>query len=408
MKLESLEVLVVANPPPSFGGRYFTLVRVEAAGIVGWGEAYGASVGPRAMTAVIEDVFERHCAGVSPFDVELMFRRVHSAGFSQRPDPTLMAAFSAVEIASHDIAGQALGVPVHALLGGCVHERVRAYTYLYPTGDESPADFYNSPERSAEAAAVWAERGFTAVKFDPAGPYTIHDPHHPALSDMTRSERFCRLVREAVADRADILFGTHGQFTPGGALALARRLAPYDPLWFEEPVPPDSPEGLRRICARSPVTIATGERLTTPFEFATALDCGVGIVQPALGRAGGLRAGKKIAALAEVRHAQIAPHLYCGPVEALANIQLAASCPNFLLLESIGEMRGFHAELLSHPIEIENGHAVVPDRPGLGASVNEDVARANLWDEEKHGTKLHLEMQGTVVDYASESRFAGG
>ena len=408
MKLESCEVLVVANPPPAFGGRYFTLVRVEAAGVVGWGEAYGASVGPRAMTAVIEDVFGRHCEGRSPFDVELMFRRIHSSGFSQRPDPTLMAAWSAIEIACHDIAGKALGVPVHALLGGMVHERVRAYTYLYPTGEQTPADFYNSPDQSAEAAAVWAKRGFTAVKFDPAGPYTIHDPHHPALSDMARSETFCRMVREAVGDRADILFGTHGQFTPGGALAMARRLAPYDPLWFEEPVPPDSTEGLRRIAARSPVTVATGERLTTPYEFAAALDAGVGIVQPALGRAGGLRAGKKIAALAEVKHAQVAPHLYCGPVEALANIHLAASCPNFLLLEAIGEMNGFHARILESPIRIEDGHAVVSREPGLGSSVNEKVARANLWSEEEHGSKLHLEMQDTALDYSTESRFAGG
>ena len=408
MKLESIEVLAVANPPPSFGGRYFTLVKVTAAGVVGWGEAYGASVGIAAMKAVIADVFERHCLGASPFDVELMFRRVHSSGFSQRPDPTTMAAFSAIEIACHDIAGKALGVPVHALLGGLVQERVRAYTYLYPTGDQTAADFYNSPELSAEAAAVWAERGFTAVKFDPAGPYTIHDPHHPAMSDLSRSERFCRLVREAVGDRADILFGTHGQFTPGGALAMARRIAPYDPLWFEEPVPPDSYEGLRRICARSPVTVATGERLTTPYEFAAALDAGAGIVQPALGRAGGLRAAKKIAALAESRHALVAPHLYCGPVEALANIQFAAANPNHLLLELIGEMGGFHAALLDRPIAVDRGHAVVSREPGLGYEVNEAVARANLWDEAEHGPRLHLEMQDQAIDYSTESRFAGG
>ena len=414
MKLQSIEVLVVANPPPAFGGRYFTLVKVTASnGIAGWGEAYGASVGPRAMRAVIEDVFERHCEGTSPFDTELMFRRVHSAGFSQRPDPTLMAAWSAIEIAAHDIAGRALDVPVHALLGGRVHERLRAYTYLYPTGEQTAADFYNSPELSAEAAAVWAERGFTAVKFDPAGPYTIHDPHHPALYDLDRSERFCRLVREAVGDGsggrgADILFGTHGQFTPGGALAMARRIAPYDPLWFEEPVPPDSFEGLRRICRCSPVTVATGERLTTPFEFAAALRAGTGIVQPALGRAGGLRAGKKIAALAEACHAQVAPHLYCGPVEALANIHLAASCPNFLLLEAIGEMDGFHAALLDAPIAVEEGHVRVPEGPGLGRTVNEEVARANLWDESVHGERLHLEMQGEPLDYGRDSRFAGG
>ena len=405
MKLRDIEVLVVGNPPPSFGGRYFTLVKVTTSnGIVGWGEVYAASIGPRAMRAVIADVFHRHAAGTSPFDVERLFRRCHSAGFSQRPDPTVMGAFSGIEMACWDIVGKALDQPVHRLIGGRVNERLRAYTYLYPTPAQDPATFYNDPDAAGIAAAAWADEGFTAVKFDPAGPYTVMDPHVPGQRDLARSERFCARVREAVGERADILFGTHGQFTPGGALRMARRIAPHDPLWFEEPVPPDSWASLREICRTSPVPVATGERLTTAFEFAAALDAGVAVAQPALGRAGGISQGRKIAALAEARHAQVAPHLYCGPVEALANIQLGAALPNLLVVEMIGRMDGVHAEFLDHPIRLEEGHVIPSERPGLGHEVNEAVARAHPWD----GDRLHLEMQDEPVDYGGETRFAGG
>ena len=139
MKLRDLEVLVVGNPPPGFGGRYFIFVKLTTDdGIVGWGEVYAATVGPEAMRAVIADVFARHMEGESPENVELMFRRVYSAGFSQRPDPTVMGAFSGLEIACWDILGKARGRPVHALWGGRLRERLRSYTYLYPGEGRGP------------------------------------------------------------------------------------------------------------------------------------------------------------------------------------------------------------------------------------------------------------------------------
>ena len=129
MRLADLEVLVVGNPPPSFGGRYFIFVKVTTAcGVTGWGEVYAATVGPDAMCAVIADVFTRHMEGENPENIELMFRRAYSAGFSQRPDPTVMGAFSGLEIACWDILGKARDRPVHALWGGRVTERLRAYS----------------------------------------------------------------------------------------------------------------------------------------------------------------------------------------------------------------------------------------------------------------------------------------
>src|SRR4029079_746746 len=161
----------------------------------------------------------------------------------------------------------------------------------------------------------------------------------------------CRLMREAVGSRADLLFGTHGQFTPAGAIRLARRLEPYEPLWFEETTPPEKPEEMALVARGTSIPIATGERLTTKYEFARVLECrAASILQMALRRVGGIMEAKKIAAMAEAHYAQIAPHLYCGPVEGAANIHFSATLPNFLILESIQTWGGFHAQLLKRPI----------------------------------------------------------
>jgi L-alanine-DL-glutamate epimerase-like enolase superfamily enzyme len=186
---------------------------------------------------------------------------------------------------------------------------------------------------------------------------------------------------------------------------MARRIAPYDPLWFEEPIPPDAPLDLARVAAASPVPIATGERLTTKAEFATILRAGgPAILQPSLGRVGGLLEARKIAAIAEAFGAQVAPHLYAGPIAWAAAIQLAASLPNFLILETIGTGTGFHAELLTTPIAWEEGCVRVPDEPGLGTGIDEAVARAHPWT----GDRLHLEMREAAPDPRGGDDFAGG
>ncbi len=231
MKLRDLEILVTAPPEPGWGGRYWIIVRLTTDnGITGYGECYASTVGPEAMKVVIEDVFARHMAGESPERVEWMFRRVYSAGFTGRPDPTVMGAFSGLEIACWDIVGKARGRPVHALLGGRVNEAIRCYSYLYPP-DGVGAEFWSSPEMAAEAAVRLVEAGYTAVKFDPAGPYTVFGGHQPSLWDVDLSVRFCAAIREAVGNRADLLFGTHGQFAPAGAIRLAKALETFDPLW---------------------------------------------------------------------------------------------------------------------------------------------------------------------------------
>ncbi len=396
MKIADVKTMVVGNPPPGMGGKYFIFVKLTTdGGVVGWGEAYNASFGPHVTARMIEDCAERYLVGRDPHDIETFFRNAYSSGFTQRPDAAVMGCVSALEIACWDIIGKEAGKPVHKLLGGKVHERLRTYTYLYPhtgsvhTEDVGPRNVYNDPDLAAECAVEYLRQGFNAVKLDPAGPYTIFDGHQPRLVDIDLSARMVKAIREAVGTRADILFGTHGQFTASGALRMAKAIEPYDPLWFEEPVPPDMPEVMAQVARCTSIPIATGERLATKWEFARVIEQrAAAILQPDLGRSGGILETKKIAAMAEAYHIQIAPHCYCGPIVAAANIQLAATLPNFLILEAIKTFDGFHATLLKSRIVWEDGHVIPSSEPGLGVELDEAVAEAHPYS----GRALHLHM----------------
>ncbi len=400
MKLDKIETFVVGNPPPRHGGRYFIFVRLTTAcGITGVGEIYNATFGPDLCAAMAVDVFTRQFEGNDPHHIEKLWRRTYGAGYTMRPDVTVMGVLSALEIACWDIIGKAADKPVYELMGGQVHDRLRSYTYLYPKeGDVYPdpsiPNVYNDPDMAAGVAVEMVDKGFTAIKFDPAGPYTIYDGHQPRLEDLERSEAFCKTIRAAVGTRADILFGTHGQFTVSGAKRLARRLEKYDPLWFEEPVPPENPADMAEVARFTSIPISTGERLCTKHEFARVLEAGAAsILQMDLGRVGGLLEAKKIAAMAETRQAQIAPHLYCGPVTAAANIQISTCTPNFLILESIGTFEGPYMSVVSADFRWEDGYVIPPRTPGLGIELNDAVIAANPYT----GTELHLDMARDAV-----------
>ena len=389
MKLTDIKTFIAGNPQPGVGGRYFVFVKLTTDGNVhGVGEAYCLPFHPEVVTRMLVDVFGRYLAGEDPHDIEKIWRRVYSAGYTQHPDLSLMAVLSALEMACWDIIGKEAGQPVYKLLGGRVHERLRSYTYIYARPGDA-TNVYQDPELAAERAVEYLAQGFTALKFDPAGPYTVFDGRQLSLEALELCERFMRLLREAVGTKADLLFGTHGQMTAAGAIRLARRLEPYEPLWFEEPVPPDAPEEMARVARATRIPIATGERLATKYDFARLLRVGgAAILQMNLGRVGGLLEAKKIAALAEVQHVQLAPHLYCGPVVGAANIQLSTCSPNFLILEGIERWQGFHADVLMKPIRWEAGYVIPPTEPGLGVELNEALIARHPYK----GNMLHLEM----------------
>jgi galactonate dehydratase len=397
VKITDVKTFVVGNPPPHFGGNFFVFVKLTTDnGIEGIGEVYAAAFSPHVVAAMTEDIAQRWVIGRDPFHIETMWRNMYGSGYGMRPEISLLAVMSGLETACWDIVGKAVEKPVYELLGGQVHEKLRSYTYIYPEeGDKT--DVYADPDLAAERAAKYVKQGFTAVKFDPAGPFSAFDPRQPSLERLELSETFVKKLREAVGTKADLLFGTHGQFTPSGAIRLARRLEPYDPLWLEEPTPAEMPEEMAKVARATTIPVAAGERLATKYEFARVLQTGAAsILQMALGRVGGLLEGKKIAGMAEAYYAQIAPHLYCGPVEGATNATLAACTPNFLILESIQQWGGFHAEILKKPMQWEDGFVIPSKEPGIGVELNEEVALAHPYE----GTELHLNMRDFPADFA--------
>ncbi|SDQ56576.1 L-alanine-DL-glutamate epimerase [Paraburkholderia fungorum] len=396
MKVVSLETHIVAVPPPHVGGMYWIFVKLKTdCGIEGVGEIYSATFHPKAMTHIIDDVFGRYLLDHDPHHIERLWREAYSSGFTQRPDLTMMGVVSGLEMACWDIIGKAANKPVYELLGGMVNQRLRSYTYLYPKNSRGEYD-YDDPDLAAECALENVKRGFTAVKFDPAGPYTAYSGHQLSMEVLDRCETFCRRVREAVGSKADLLFGTHGQMVPSSAIRLAKRLEKYDPLWFEEPVPPGQEGAMAQVAKHTSIPIAAGERLTTKYEFFKLLEAGAAsILQLNVARVGGLLEAKKVATLAEVYYAQIAPHLYNGPIGAAASIQLATCTPNFLIQESIGTWDGFHAAVLKKPIQWEDGYIIPSQEAGLGVELNMEVVKQHT---PYTGERLHLQMAAQPAD----------
>ena len=389
MKIVDMKTYIVDPHGP--GGSNWVFVKlITDNGIEGIGEAYDVPFSPQVVAQLIQSTGERFVIDADPFKIESLWRKIYASGYDQHPDLTKMGIISGFEIACWDIIGKALDQPIYNLLGGQYHEKLRSYTYLYPD-PENPAqrNVHTDPQLAGERAAAYVKMGFTGVKFDPVSPPTVHAPYQLSLRRLENAEAVVKNVREAVGDKCDILVGTHGQMTTSSAIRLAKRLEKYDPLWLEEPVPPENRDEMARVAHHTSIPIATGERLCTKYEFRELLEKqAASILQFALGRVGGILEAKKIAGMAEAHYAQIAPHLYAGPVEAMANIQIDTCSPNFLIQESIETWGSFYAEILKEPIQWEEGYIIPPTKPGLGIELNEEVVKEYPYQ----GTKPSLDV----------------
>jgi len=393
MRIKKIETFVVGNPPPHYGGKYFIFLKVVTNNIIGWGECYAPPFHPNVVVKMIQDISDRFVIGNDPYKIENLFRKVYSSGYNQRPDTSLMGVLSGLEMACWDVIGKDLKKPIYELLGGQVRDKLRSYTYLYPNNKDIK-NVYEDPDLAADRALEYVEQGFTAIKFDPVGPYTIFDPRHLSLESLSLSEKFVSSIRKKVGNRCDILFGTHGQMTSASAVRLAKKIEKYDPLWFEEPTPPDNIEAMAHVALKTSIPIATGERLSTKYEFGEVIDKKAAeIIQFNLGRVGGILEAKKISAIAEAKGLQIAPHLYCGPIVAAANIQISTCIPNFLILECIKKMDGFYAEILKTPILWKDGYIIPSKEPGLGVNLNENILRKYTYDDKD----LHLHVSNQII-----------
>jgi galactonate dehydratase len=332
--------------------------------------------------------------GADPFQTEALWERLYRDSY-WRNDLIVCSAISAIDQACWDLKGKALGEPVHRLLGGPRRTRLRAYANAWYWGCTTPAEF------AAAAAKIVAE-GYTALKWDPFGDadLTMTEPA------MAAAVACVAAVRETVGSDVDLAIEVHGRLAPAWSIEMARRLAPFRPFFYEEPVPPEDLDGLARVAAAIAIPVATGERLCTKFAFQELLRRrAVDIVQPDLSHAGGLTEVKKIAALAEAAYVLVAPHNSSGPIGTAAAVQLDAAIPNFLIQEYFVVQAPWIEEVVEGAPRVERGEIVVPDRPGLGVELHEAAARAHPFQEYWGGKTLY--SQGWQAELPGRDALGG-
>ncbi|MCC6626452.1 MAG: galactonate dehydratase [Chloroflexi bacterium] len=356
MKITRIETLLVH---PDHRNLVFVKVHTDE-GLVGIGEAYSA--GPDLATAAVVADFETWLIGRDPMEIERLWTLMYAG--SRFPGGVVVnSAISGIEQALWDITGKALGVPVYKLLGGACRDRIRVY--------QSPHG--RTPEELATNAVSLIERyGYTALKIGPSGPGFASQSRNALLREAAAR---MAAVRTAVGDDIDIGVDPHARtIDPAEAAALAGVLAPYQPFFLEEPLRPENIDALANLAAHVDIPLATGEMLYTKYQFRDLLVReAVSIIQPDICCAGGLLECKKIAAMAEAFYVQLAPHNPMGPVATAANVHLAATCPNFLILEYIPDDRPPRRDLVVEPMKLVDGYLELPTTPGLGIALNEDA-----------------------------------
>lgn len=337
----------------------WVFVRIDTdEGISGVGEAT-LEMKEKAVEAAVLELRE-YLLGKDPRQIERHFHAMYRDSY-WRTGPVLMSALSAVEMALWDISARELGVPVYRLLGGKCNDRVKAYANAWFTGATTPAAF-------AEKAKAAVARGFQALKWDPFGKAYMNI----SAKELDDALAVVGAVRDAVGSTVDLLIEGHGRFNVPAASTIARELAPFRPLFFEEPVPPDGIDALADVRARSPINIAAGERLYHRHQFRELFEKrAADVVQPDVSHAGGLGECKKIAAMAEAYQLPFAPHNPSGPIAHAATLQLAASTPNFYLLETMATDVPWRKDLTTESLVFRDGYFEIPDRPGLGIELNE-------------------------------------
>ncbi len=379
LKINDFEIFVVKTLPPYRGGRYWTFLKlITDEGFEGLGELTElAAIGREASNVkLLEDLCRRYVLGSDPFRIESLTHRMYTYDHDFRhPDLTVMSAISAIEIACWDIIGKYLNQPVYNLLGGIYNDRLKAYSYI-PEGEGWRK---LGPEEAAEKAVEVMKKGFKALKLDPFPPI-YPSPRDIPIDEINHAAKILRSIRDVVGNDIEICIGTHGQLTTYSAIRVARMLEEFNPLWFEEPVPPENVDEMAYVAAHTRIPIAAGERRVTKFEFLELLQKRAArIIQMDVGRCGGILESKKIAAIAEAYYASIAPHMYFGPVLLAATIQLDVCSPNFLIQEyNVMEM---HNIMVRTPIELENGYIIPPKEPGLGVELRDEVVSEYLIKE---------------------------
>ncbi len=341
-------------------------------GIVGQGEGTDAIQGGVPLI----NSFRRLLIGQDPLNIEAAFERIRTAGiFAGAQGGQYLAALTAVEIALWDVAGRALGLPIYQLMGGKVRDRVRVYA------DSGARDMVPGDERSIARIHEIQKMGFTAAKID------IDDPADPARFDrvnwtasngeIDRMIATVGFTRGLYPKNIDLAVDMHGRYDATTGKRVAKEMEPFKLLWLEEPVPAENIDAMRDIRQSTKTPICCGENVYLRHGFREILEKrAVDIIMPDLQKVGGLLEGRKIADMAHAYYVPFAPHCVVSPIGTMASAHVCAAVPNFLTLEwhwidSLPLWKGFVKEG-----EIfDKGFITLPDRPGIGVEMNEEMAR---------------------------------
>lgn len=336
----------------------WTFIKVETdEGLYGWGEA---SLGTQemALKGCVEDL-KRLIVGRNPLEIEKMrfevYRDIYWKG-----GPVLMSAISGIEMAMWDIMGKFFNTPVSTFFGGAMRDRVKMYANGWFSGSREPENF---ARKARETVAL----GVKALKWDPFGKA------HMTLTkeEMQKAVDIVGAVREAVGNDVELLIECHGRFNPYTAIEISRELAPFKPMFLEEPCPPDNIEAIAQVKRKSLLPIAAGERVYTIYGFEDLFSKNaVDIAQPDMFHTGGMLESKKIAAMAEAKHIPISFHNPSGPISNAAILQIAAATPNFLIHEIMINDGSFRKHITTEEVVFEDGFIKIPQKPGLGIDVH--------------------------------------
>lgn len=354
----------------------WVLIKVKTdEGINGVGEAYhGAGV----HQIAVDERLTRPLIGQDPRNVDKLFRDMMSAmsasGFYQG---AVMSAISGIESALWDITGQAAGVPIWQLLGGKFRDKIRIYNDCHAGETETP-EAYAAKAREVEA------RGFTAIKFDIDPLPSRRDRYNRCISndDIAHYVEVVTAVRESLDSNTDLAIDAHWFYAPVDILKIAHAFEDLDLLWLEDPIPPENIAAMEGVTKSTRTPICTGENFYTRFGFRDLIETqAADIISPDMAKAGGLLEGRRIADLADMYYIPIAPHNIGSPVQTVANCHVMAAVPNFLVLEFHHLDDRFWEGIINEGPLIQEGHIDVPNLPGLGVTLNEELLKNNFREE---------------------------
>jgi gluconate/galactonate dehydratase/D-xylonate dehydratase len=359
----------------------WTLVRIYTdAGVVGTGEAYWGAGVPELIERMKPFV-----VGENPLDIDRLFEHLvqKMSGEGSLAGVTV-TAISGIELALHDVAGKLLDVPAYQLLGGKYRDEVRVYCDCHTEEEADPDACADEAERVVE------ELGYDALKFDldvPSGHEKDRANRHLRGPEIEHKAEIVERVTERVGDRADAAFDCHWSFSAGSAHRLAERLEAYDVWWLEDPIPPENHDVQAEVTKRTSTPITVGENVYRTHGNRRLLEeQAVDIVAPDVPRVGGMRQTRKIADLADLYYVPVAMHNVSSPIGTMASIHVGAAIPNSLAVEYHSYELGWWSDLVEEDV-IEDGYAEVPERPGLGVTLDLDavedhlVEGATLFDE---------------------------